>query len=126
MNESQDRSLNGSELAIGKVAKVVGVETHTIRYWTEEFAEHITFRVGKGDRKYYSIESVETLKNIKMLLHDKGLKIRALKAHQQLIKNPSGASEMLSAPSQSLNQNIAAKVLASIQRIQEIMNKVLN
>lgn len=73
------------EKSIGEVAKLVGVEIHTIRFWTEEFKEYIVFRLGKGDRRYYSEMAIEMFKRINHLIHHDGIRIKAIKEKKLLL-----------------------------------------
>ncbi len=75
------------ELSIGKIAKILGVEAHTIRFWTNEFESFIPYTLGKGDRRYYNEQSVEVFKRIKDLIHVQGVKIRFIKENSMLSKN---------------------------------------
>jgi DNA-binding transcriptional MerR regulator len=69
-------------MSIGKVAQIVGVKEHTIRFWQKHFP-HIKCSIGKGNRRYYSIDAVEQFKEIKYLMYDRGLKISGI---LQLVK----------------------------------------
>ncbi len=74
-------------LSIGEVAKLLGVEAHTIRFWTKEFEPHIAYTIGKGERKYYSLGSVEVFKKIQDLIHVRGIKIRFIKENNLLFED---------------------------------------
>ena len=73
-------------LSIGEVAKRIGVEIHTIRFWTEEFNEYITFEIGKGDRRYYEESSILVFEKIKKLIHEQGIRIKTIKEKKLLLK----------------------------------------
>lgn len=72
-------------LSIGEIAKKVDVASHTIRFWTEEFAEYIRFEIGKGDRRYYPEEATAIFEQIKNLIHSDGIKIRTIKEKKLLL-----------------------------------------
>ena len=59
---------------IGEVAREIDVATHVLRFWESKFPQVRPFR-GTGNRRYDRREDVETLKEIKFLLHVKGYKI---------------------------------------------------
>jgi len=59
---------------IGEVSKLVGVDTHVLRYWETEFAIIKPFR-GKSKQRLYRRQDVENLLRIKALLHDEGYTI---------------------------------------------------
>lgn len=73
--------------SIGEVAKEIGVETHVIRFWEDKFAQ-IKPEIGRGKRRYYFSDDIETLKKIKSFLYDQGYTIAGL---QKLLKNPGKA-----------------------------------
>ena len=56
------------------------VSTHTLRFWEKEFKQ-IKPKIFAGSRRYYDIETIETLKKIKFLLKTKGMTIRGVKIH---------------------------------------------
>lgn len=64
--------------SVGKVARMVEVETHTIRFWQKNFP-HIKYTEGQGKRKYYDKGAIEQFKEIKRLMYVKGLKIFGIK-----------------------------------------------
>lgn len=59
---------------IGEVAAILDVAASTIRFWEKEFNQLKPFKNKKGDR-IYSLKDIETLKEIKYLTRDKGIKI---------------------------------------------------
>ncbi|MGQ9658258.1 MAG: MerR family transcriptional regulator [Fimbriimonadales bacterium] len=55
---------------ISTASVLVGVETHTIRYWEREFAEFLNPVRTAGGQRRYRPEDIETLKAIKRLLKE--------------------------------------------------------
>jgi DNA-binding transcriptional MerR regulator len=72
-------------LSIGEVAKIIGVEIHTIRFWTDEFAEYVKFSIGKGERRYYEETAINMFLKIKTLIHVDGIRIKAIKEKKLLL-----------------------------------------
>lgn len=66
---------------IREVSEILGVPLSTLRYWESTFPQLTPKRNDKGTR-YYTPANIETLRQIKYLVHDKGLKIEA--AAQQM------------------------------------------
>ncbi len=64
---------------IGEIAKQVNVPAHTITFWKNSFAEYIYFNEVQAGRMYYPAEAIEVFKIIKYLIHDEGMRIRAIK-----------------------------------------------
>lgn len=66
---------------IREVSELIGVAQSTLRYWESEFPQVKPHRNEKGTR-FYTSSDIETLRQIKFLLHDRGLKTDA--AREQL------------------------------------------
>lgn len=65
---------NKSLFRIGEVAKLLGVETHVIRFWQQQFPHVQPTRSSTG-RFLYSRSQVEQLERIRRLLHEERLTI---------------------------------------------------
>ncbi len=71
---------------IGEVTKILNlnkkndkpISTHTIRFWEKEFKQ-IRPRIFKGNRRYYNLKNIETLKKVQFLLKDQGMTINGVK-----------------------------------------------
>ena len=66
------------------------ISTHTLRFWEKEFKQ-IKPKIFAGNRRYYDINTIEILKNIKFLLKEKGMTIKGVK--KILISNDSVLDE---------------------------------
>ncbi len=55
---------------ISTASFLVGVETHTIRYWEREFAEFLNPVRTQGGQRRYRREDIEVLREIKRLLKE--------------------------------------------------------
>ncbi len=63
---------------IGEAAKLLGVETHVIRYWESEFPQLRPVRAPSGQRLYHS-HHLELLALVKELLYNQGYTIAGAK-----------------------------------------------
>lgn len=63
---------------IGDVADMLSLPISTLRFWEKQFDIAVPHRTAKGTR-LYTPANIESLRIIKFLLHDKGLKIEAAK-----------------------------------------------
>lgn len=61
---------------IREVSELIGVAQSTLRYWESAFPRLTPSRNEKGTR-FYTPKDIELLRQIKYLVHDKGLKIEA-------------------------------------------------
>lgn len=64
--------------SIGEVCDLTGIKQHTIRYWEQQFPQ-LKPLVGRGDRRRYTIENINLIKEIQDLLHNKGYTIAGAK-----------------------------------------------
>lgn len=77
-NQSAPRgSEREAQLRIGDVAKLVGVPTHTIRYWETEFELYLHPQRTPGNRRRYSEADLALLLHIKSLLKQQRFSIAA-------------------------------------------------
>ncbi|MFQ3611514.1 MAG: MerR family transcriptional regulator [Fimbriimonadales bacterium] len=78
---------------ISTASYLVGVETHTLRYWEREFAEYLNpVRTSGGQRRYHR-DDIEVLKEIKRLLKDELYTIAGAKrilSQKFGVRNPEG------------------------------------
>ena len=63
---------------ISEVSKVIGVPAHVLRFWENKFTQLRPMK-RSGGRRYYSIEDITLLKQIKTLLYDEGYTIKGAK-----------------------------------------------
>lgn len=78
--------------SIGEIAKMIDVEIHTIRFWTDEFSEYIQYELGKGDRRYYEASALSVFSKIRELIHKDGIRIKVIK-EKKLLLQPSQSSK---------------------------------
>lgn len=81
---STDLSANNNELTklfyrIREVSEYLDIPLSTLRYWETEFPADVKPIRNAGRTRYYTPAMIETLKMIRYLLYDKGLKIDAVK-----------------------------------------------
>lgn len=75
---------------IKEVAEILDVPQSTLRFWEKEFATSLKPMRTPHNIRYYRPKDIETLRIIKFLVKDKGLKIDA--AREELRKNPRNLS----------------------------------
>jgi len=69
-----DRIPEKPYLRIGEVARLLGTQTHVLRYWEDSFPQLKPVRAASGQRLFRKPD-METLLLIKRLLHDEGYTI---------------------------------------------------
>lgn len=79
-------------VSISAVSTIVGVETHTLRYWEKEFAEFLQPERTKGGQRRYGPTDIKTLFLIKRLLRDEMFSIAGARKHLFQLANQSKAA----------------------------------
>ncbi len=74
-------------IGIGEAARILDVETHTLRYWEKEFEFYLEPPRTPGRQRRYDELSIEKLNVIKRMLKDEGYSIagarRKLSQHKE-------------------------------------------
>lgn len=77
---------------IREVCDLIGEPASTLRYWESVFPQLNVKRNDKGTR-YYTPANIDTLRQIKYLLKDRGLKIEAAAHNMRLASDSVGARQ---------------------------------
>lgn len=80
---------------IGDVAAILGVQPSAIRFWEKTFPQLTPRRSVSGATRKYTPRDIETLRLIRYLVRDRGLRIEAAK--EQLAANPTDLSRQAEA-----------------------------
>lgn len=64
---------------IKDVAEFVGVPPSTLRFWEQKFPDEISPVRNAGNIRYYTPQMIDTLRMIRYLLYDRGMKIEAVR-----------------------------------------------
>lgn len=75
---------------IGEVADSLGLAQHVLRFWEKKFHQVRPVK-RNGGRRYYRVEDIEMLREIRSLLHDQGYTIRGV---QKLLREGGLAQEV--------------------------------
>lgn len=92
-NNAEDSEFSKQFYKIRDVADFVGVPATTLRYWESQFPEFIAPIRNPGKIRYYTPENIRTLRLIKFLLHERGMKMEAIR--EELRQNRSNVSKRL-------------------------------
>ena len=66
---------DNSYFTISKTAKIIGVQSHVLRFWEKKFLI-INPKKSLSGRRYYSSKDIENLLMIKKLLYEEGFTIK--------------------------------------------------
>lgn len=94
---------------IKEVSELLNVNQSTLRFWESEFPEINPMR-SETNRRYYTPSDIETLRIIKFLLKDKGLKIESAK--EQLHLNRHNVTKRM-------------KIIDDLNNVKEELNLIL-
>ncbi|MCL2566809.1 MAG: MerR family transcriptional regulator [Alphaproteobacteria bacterium] len=72
--------------SIGETAKILGIEQHVVRFWSNTFCDHIRPLRKAGDRRYYTKADIETLFKIKDMVYNQKYSLSGVK---QVLQNTS-------------------------------------
>ena len=105
--------------SIGEVAKEIGVNAHTLRFWEKEFKQ-IKPKLLSGNRRYYLEKDINLLKLIYELLKNQGYTIAGAK---KLLNSSSiKLDDELSSGIKKKNFQGSLKIKA--QKIKLILNRI--
>ncbi len=85
-----DAKSAGAFRTIGEVADSLGLAQHVLRFWEKKFHQVRPVK-RNGGRRYYRVEDIEMLREIRSLLHDQGYTIRGV---QKLLREGGLAQEV--------------------------------
>jgi DNA-binding transcriptional MerR regulator len=107
--------------SIGQVAKIIGVESHTVRFWTNELSQYVVPEIGAGDRRYFNKEHLEILKCVADLINNKGYTLSIVKKNG--IKNSYEMGQEIGNSQTNFNSNA---ILKKIENIQSDVRKLIS
>ena len=80
-----------SFFTISKTSKIIGVQSHVLRFWEKKFLS-INPKKSSSGRRYYSSDDIQFLLKIKKLLYEEGFTIKGAvnyinKKHKEKVSN---------------------------------------
>lgn len=92
------------KIGIGDTARLIGVASHTIRYWEKEFDFYLKADRTQGRQRRYGEDSLKKLRRIFRLLKDEGYSIAG--ARRLLRRESQGEviAEDISAPQETVDR----------------------
>ncbi len=104
---------------IGEAGKIVGVESHVLRYWETEFTVIKPYRPKSGQRLYRR-KDVKNFLRIKMLLHDEGYTVAG--ARKILTRKASGGDGVSGKPEKSAAVRVDNRLVFIKGELQAILD----
>ena len=111
--------------SIGQVAKIIGVESHTVRFWTNELSQYIVPEIGAGERRYFNEEHLEILKSVAYLINNKGYTLSIVKKNG--IKNSYEMGQRIGNSQANFDSKFdSIVVIEKIEKIQGNIRKLIS
>jgi DNA-binding transcriptional MerR regulator len=85
-NEELDQRIEKVYFSIGEVAEILSLKPYVLRYWQSEFSQINPRKNNAGIRRYTKAD-IETILQIKDLLHVRKFTIKGAKAHLKALKD---------------------------------------
>lgn len=79
-SENEVRKSSNAFRTIGEVATDLGLPPHVLRFWESKFNQ-IKPQKRRGGHRYYRPEDIDTIKEIKALLYERGFTIKGAQKH---------------------------------------------
>jgi DNA-binding transcriptional MerR regulator len=108
---------NKRYFTIGEVSTLCAVKPHVLRYWEQEF-QNLRPSKRRGNRRYYRLEDVIIVRQIKSLLYEQGYTISG--ARMQLI---TGVAPLVdSAPADSPAPAAPQQLLTQLEEVLALLS----
>jgi DNA-binding transcriptional MerR regulator len=110
--EFEDGKDEGALRTIGEVAKALGIKTHVLRYWEEQFPGLNPLKRA-GGRRYYRPDDIALIERIDALVNEAGYTLKgakaALRGERKLLSETDGSHpSAATAPSASLSSTASS------------------
>jgi DNA-binding transcriptional MerR regulator len=110
--EFEDGKDEGALRTIGEVAKALGIKTHVLRYWEEQFPGLNPLKRA-GGRRYYRPDDIALIERIDALVNEAGYTLKgakaALRGERKLLSETDGSPpSAATAPSASLGSTASS------------------
>ena len=84
----QVRNIKKLYYSIGQVSEITGLKQYVLRYWETEYS-HLKPNKNSAGNRVYTPEDVESIKEIKKLLHEEKFTIKGARQHLKDMKSKS-------------------------------------
>jgi DNA-binding transcriptional MerR regulator len=108
---------------IGQVAKLLGVETHVLRFWESEFPQIKPTRAPSGRRIFHRVD-VEILAVVQHLLHGEGYTIAGARRRLEEIADAQAAGDInpqSTQPSEGQPSEDKSRIIGELKDILDIL-----
>ena len=112
--------------SIKEVSKLLGLNSHVIRYWDSKF-EGLSTRLSPKGQRFFNSENIKNLKNLKLTLYNKGKHNYSLDLAKRIINKQYSNVQINNYDKESKNNtlDIYKDSLKSLISIRENLKKLL-
>jgi len=107
---------------INEVSKLLGLNSHVIRYWDSKL-EGLSTRLSSKGQRFFNSENIKKLKNLKLTLYNNGKHNYSLDLAKRIINNQYSNIEINSNDKEFKNNT--SDILKSLIAIRESLKKLL-
>ncbi|MBF0432040.1 MAG: MerR family transcriptional regulator [Fibrobacteria bacterium] len=111
--EIENYPMEESFVSIGDVSKIIGVPTHTIRYWEKEFPKFIAPPRTIGKQRRYGTEQILKLRKIFTMLKEDGYSIAGAK---RVLANQNRKANISSVTQDGIDAETAEKIILLLKQ----------
>ena len=108
---------------IGEVSKIIGVDTHILRYWENKFSQLKPYKTNSGQRLYRK-DDIALLRRIKKLRYDQKLTMEGSKDFLSDDKVSANQKESKGATLVSNNEKIENSINEAISELKDLIQHV--
>ena len=84
---------NKQYISIAEVSKLLKINKHVIRYWDSKF-EGISTRLSQNKRRFFSIENIKKLEELKNVLYQNGKHNYSLELANKIVNKKSSLNKL--------------------------------
>lgn len=99
-------------VSIGDVSRIIGVPTHTIRYWEKEFPTFLEPPRTEGKQRRYGTDQIVRLKKIFVMLREEGYSIAGAR---RALADQNRRSNIPEVSDRGLDMETAEKILTILK-----------
>ena len=102
--------------SITEVSKLLKINKHVIRYWDSRF-EGISTRLGNKKRRFFSLNNIQKLIELKDILHKDGKSLYSLGLAEKLINNRNFLKDNINKSKSNFNINKLNAISSNLKKI---------
>lgn len=119
------KDLEKDNYSIGETAKILGIEQHVVRFWSNTFCDYIKPLRKAGDRRYYRKKDIETLFKIKDMVYNQKYSLGGVKIVLQNTTHREAPVDLKKIPNTEENKEKINKLYSEVFSIKSSIEEFL-